>query len=294
MQTMRAAVVTRYGAPDVLALRDVARPTPGARDLLIRVRATTVSSGDARVRARRVPEGMASSCASRWAGAGRAARARDRVRGRGGGGRRGVTRFRVGDAVVAFPGAAMGAHAAYVRVPRGRPLAPKPDGLSWEEAAALLFGGTTALHYLRVARVKPGERVLVLGASGAVGVAAVQLARHGGAEVTAVCSAANAALVKELGAARGHRLPRRGLHPRRRALGRGDGLRRRAPTTPAAAGARAGRATLRVVCGLGGAPRGALAGAALGPPGDRGCRPERPEDVRAPRRAGARGAPTGR
>ena len=201
--TMRAAVVTRYGAPDVVALRDVARPAPGPRDLLIRVRATTVSSGDARVRARRVPAGMGflMRLAMGWSGP------RQPVLGTECAGvveavGAEVTRFRVGDAVVAFPGATMGAHAAYVRIREDGPVALKPDGLSWEEAAALLFGGTTALHCLRVARVKAGERVLVLGASGAVGVAAVQLARREGAEVTAVCSAANAALVAGLGAAR--------------------------------------------------------------------------------------------
>ncbi len=200
---MRAAVVTRYGAPDVLMLRDVARPTPGPRDLLIRVKATTVSSGDARVRARRVPEGMGflMRLALGWnvprqpilgtecAGVVEAVGAE-------------VTRFRAGDAVVAFPGATMGAHAGYVCVREDGPVAAKPEALSWDAAAALLFGGMTALHYLRAARVKRGERVLVLGASGAVGVAMVQLARRDGAEVTAVCSAGNAALVQSLGATR--------------------------------------------------------------------------------------------
>ena len=201
--TMRAAVVTRYGAPDVVALRDVPRPAPGPRDLLIRVKATTVSSGDARVRARRVPEGMGflMRLAMGWSGPRQAVLGTECAGVVEAVGAE-VTRFRVGDAVIAFPGATMGAHAAYVRVREDGPVAPKPDGLSWEEAAALLFGGTTALHHLRVARVRAGERVLVLGASGAVGVAAVQLARHMGAEVTAVCSAANAALVKGLGAAR--------------------------------------------------------------------------------------------
>lgn len=200
---MRAAVVTRYGAPEVVALREVPRPTPGPNELLIRVRATTVSSGDARVRARRVPAGMGflmrlalgwnvprqpvlgTECAGVVEAVGTA-----------------VTRFRVGDAVVAFPGASMGAHAEYVCVREDGPVAPKPAALSWGEAAALLFGGNTARHYLRAANVKRGERVLVLGASGAVGVAMVQLARREGAEVTAVCSAANAALVTELGAVR--------------------------------------------------------------------------------------------
>ena len=200
---MRAAVVTRYGATDVLALREVARPTPGPRELLIRIKAATVSSGDARVRARRVPEGMGLlvRLAMGWSGP------RQPVLGTECAGvveavGAEVTRFRVGDAVVAFPGAAMGAHAGYLCVREDGPVAPKPEALSWDEAAALLFGGTTAMHYLREARLKPGERVLVLGASGAVGVAAVQLARHGGAEVTAVCSAANASLVTGLGAAR--------------------------------------------------------------------------------------------
>ncbi len=200
---MRAAVVTRYGAPDVLALRDVARPTPGPRELLIRVKASTVSSGDARVRARRVPDGMGllMRLALGWnaprqpvlgtecAGVVEAVGAE-------------VTRFRAGDAVIAFKGAAMGAHAGYLCVREDGPVTAKPEALSWDEAAALLFGGMTALHYLRVAGVKRGERVLVIGASGAVGVALVQLARHQGAEVTAVCSAGNAALVTSLGATR--------------------------------------------------------------------------------------------
>ncbi|MBI4953718.1 MAG: NAD(P)-dependent alcohol dehydrogenase [Myxococcales bacterium] len=201
---MRAAVVTRYGAPDVVVLRDVPRPAPGPRDLLIRVKATTVSSGDARVRARRVPEGMGllMRLAMGWSGPRRSVLGTECAGVVEAVGAE-VTRFRAGDAVIAFPGAAMGAHAAYVRVAEDGSVAPKPEALSWEEAAALLFGGTTALHYLRhEARVKPGERVLVLGASGAVGVAAVQIARREGAEVTAVCSAPNAALVASLGAAR--------------------------------------------------------------------------------------------
>ncbi len=203
-ETMRAAVVTRYGAPEVIALQTRPVPRCGPGDILVRVRATTVSSGDARVRARRVPEGMGllvrlalgwnvprqpilgTECSGEVVAIGA-----------------GVTRFRVGDAVVAFTGAAMTGHAEYVRLPADGAVAQTPAGLGWEEAAALLFGGTTAYHYLRrAAAVKAGERVLVLGASGAVGVAAVQLARAMGAEVTGVCSAANAALVRGLGATR--------------------------------------------------------------------------------------------
>ena len=200
--TMRAAVVTRYGPPSVVALQELRRPQPGPRDLLIRVKATSVSSGDARVRARLVPAGMGllMRLAMGWNGP------RQPILGTECSGvvaavGADVTRFCVGDAVVAYPGAAMGAHAAFLCIREDGPVTKKPEALPWNEAASLLFGGMTALHYLRhKANVKPGERVLVLGASGAVGTAAVQLARYGGAEVTAVCSAANAALAKDLGA----------------------------------------------------------------------------------------------
>jgi NADPH:quinone reductase-like Zn-dependent oxidoreductase len=201
---MTAAVVTRYGDPEVVVLRDVPRPKPGPHDLLIRVKATTVSSGDARVRGRRVPEGMEllMRLALGW-NAPRSAvlgtECAGVVEAVGGA----VTRFRPGDPVVAFPGASMGTHAAFVRIREDGAVAPKPDHLGWSEAAALLFGGTTAFHYLhRAARVKAGERVLVLGASGAVGTAAIQLARLAGAEVTAVCSGANETLALSLGANR--------------------------------------------------------------------------------------------
>lgn len=200
--TMRAAVVTEYGPPSVIALRELRRPLPGPRDLLIRVKATSVSSGDARVRARRVPAGMGflMRLAMGWNGP------RQPVLGTECSGvvesvGANVTRFGVGDAVVAFPGIDMGAHAAFLCIREDGPVAKKPEALPWNEAASLLFGGLTALHYLRQkAKVRPGERVLVLGASGTVGAAAVQIARHAGAEVTAVCSAPNAALVTDLGA----------------------------------------------------------------------------------------------
>jgi NADPH:quinone reductase-like Zn-dependent oxidoreductase len=199
---MSAAVVTEYGPPNVVAVQELRRPQPGPRDLLIRVKATSVSSGDARVRARRVPLGMGflMRVVMGWNGP------RQPILGTECSGvvvalGASVTRFCVGDAVVAFPGVAMGAHAAFLTIREDGAVATKPKSLPWNEAASLLFGGMTALHYLRQkAKVRPGERVLVLGASGAVGAAAVQIARHAGAEVTAVCSASNAALAKALGA----------------------------------------------------------------------------------------------
>jgi len=188
----------------------------------------------------------------------------------------------VGDSVVAFPGAAMGAHAAYVCVREDGPVAPKPDGLSWEEAAALLFGGTTALHYLRhEARVKPGERVLVLGASGAVGVAAVQIARHAGAEVTAVCSAANAALVRGLGAARVIDYTAEDFT---RADDRWDVVMDCVGATDYARCRRVlapGGRLLRVACGLAGQLAAPFQGRLSGHRVIAGVAAERPEDVRA-------------
>jgi NADPH:quinone reductase-like Zn-dependent oxidoreductase len=110
-----------------------------------------------------------------------------------------VTRFAVADRVV---GMRMGSHAEYVAVPETN-AAPIPRNLTFEHAAAIVFGGMTSLFYLRdLARIQPGERVLINGASGAVGTAAVQLARHFGATVTGVCSAANAEFVRSLGAGR--------------------------------------------------------------------------------------------
>jgi NADPH:quinone reductase-like Zn-dependent oxidoreductase len=112
----------------------------------------------------------------------------------------GVSRFVRGDAVYAFPGWRQGAHAEYVVIPETGPVAPLPSGVDFPEAAALCFGGTTALHFLRQAGLKRGDNVLVLGASGAVGMAMVQLALHQAAVVAGTTSTGNLALVAALGA----------------------------------------------------------------------------------------------
>jgi len=201
---MRAACLTAYGGPERVVLRDVPRPEPGAGQVRIRVVATTVSSGDARVRAVRVPRGMATlmRLALGWS------RPRQPVLGTELAGRidalgEGVTRWKLGDAVIVMRGISMGAHAESVVQPAEQKIVPMPAALSFEEGAAVCFGGLTALHYLRtVARLAEGERLLVIGASGAVGSAAVQVARVLGAHVTGVCSAANRELVSSLGAHR--------------------------------------------------------------------------------------------
>lgn len=113
---------------------------------------------------------------------------------------RAVTSFKVGDAVFAFSGAGLGCHAEYKCFPESGAVAPKPPNLSYEQAAALSFGGATMLDFFRRGGLRDGERVLVNGASGTVGSAAVQLAKHFGAHVTAVCSTANLEWVRSIGA----------------------------------------------------------------------------------------------
>ncbi|MFF2494658.1 NAD(P)-dependent alcohol dehydrogenase [Agromyces sp. NPDC058064] len=212
---MRAAVVDRYGPPEVARVEETPDPVAGRGEALVRVMASTVNSGDARIRGARFPRGF--GFPGRLALGVRGPRARvlgvvfagvveaigpdaSRSSGPGSDSRDGASGFAVGDRVCGMTGARMGAHAELVAVPTTR-LARIPDGVSFDDAAAVLFGGATALHYLRdKAAVQPGEHVLVVGASGAVGTNAVQLAKHFGARVTAMTSARNAELVTALGA----------------------------------------------------------------------------------------------
>ncbi|HEU4521425.1 MAG TPA: NAD(P)-dependent alcohol dehydrogenase [Thermoanaerobaculia bacterium] len=200
---MKAIVYETYGSPAVLQLKELPKPEPKDNEVLIRTRATTVTAGDWRVRSLEVPKGF--RLLSRLALG--IFRPRQKILGSELAGTiesvgRSVTRFKVGDAVFAFPGLKMGSYVEYKCMPEDGPLAAKPENLTFDEAAAISFGGTTALDFLRRGKLKRGEKVLVNGASGAVGTAAVQLARHFGAEVTAVCSAGNADLVKSIGANR--------------------------------------------------------------------------------------------
>jgi NADPH:quinone reductase-like Zn-dependent oxidoreductase len=199
--TMHAAVVERYGAPEVVRVVEVARPRPGRDQVLVRVMATTVNSGDARLRGARFPSGFAPFARLAFG----ITRPRRKVLGSCVSGVIEAVGERVegwapGDVVCAMTGMAMGGHAQFVAIPATK-LVRTPVGVSHDDAAGVLFGGTTALHFLRTkASVGTGASVLVNGASGALGTNAVQLARHFGATVTAVCSAANADLVRSLGA----------------------------------------------------------------------------------------------
>jgi NADPH:quinone reductase-like Zn-dependent oxidoreductase len=198
---MKAVVYEQYGGPDVLRLTEVPTPVPKDDEVLIRIHATTVTAGDWRVRSLDVPKGfgwisrlalgvtgprqpiLGSELSGVITATGKA-----------------VTKFKPGDAVFAFPGTRMGCHAEYRCMSEDGAVALKPASLGHDQAAALSFGGTTALHFLREAKLSAGEKILINGASGAVGTAAVQLAKHFGADVTAVCSAGNADLVRSLGA----------------------------------------------------------------------------------------------
>jgi NADPH:quinone reductase-like Zn-dependent oxidoreductase len=198
---MKAAVYEKYGPPDVLRLAEVPKPTPDADEILIKIQATTVSSADWRARSLEVPAGFGLMVRVFFG----ISRPRQPILGTELAGDvesvgERVTKFKVGDPVFASSGAGMGCHAEYRCLPENAAIARKPTNLTYDEAAALSFGGTTALAFFRKAKIQRGEKVLVNGASGSVGVAAVQLAKHFGAHVTGVCSSTNAELVKSLGA----------------------------------------------------------------------------------------------
>jgi NADPH:quinone reductase-like Zn-dependent oxidoreductase len=201
--TMRAFVYRRYGGPEVLQIEEVPKPVPKPNEVLVRIHATTVNSGDWRLLSLTMPRGFGVLARPALGFTG----PRKPILGTELAGiieaiGKDVTKFKPGDAVFAFPGGSVGSHAEYRAVAEDGPIAPKPKDLSFAEAASLSFGGSTALHFLKKAKLAKGEKLLVIGASGAVGTAMVQLGRHLGAEVTGVTSRGNIALVRALGAAR--------------------------------------------------------------------------------------------
>jgi NADPH:quinone reductase-like Zn-dependent oxidoreductase len=198
---MRAAVYTRYGPPEVVSVREVDPPALKADDVLVRVHAAAVTAADSRIRAARFPRGFAPFARLAFG----VRRPRRHILGSCVSGvveavGRDVTAFGVGDEVCGMAGTRMGGHAELVSVSAGR-LVAKPEAVSHAAAAGVLFGGTTAWDYLHTkSTVRQGDRVLVIGASGAVGSNALQLAAIAGADVTAVTSGRNADLVRSLGA----------------------------------------------------------------------------------------------
>jgi NADPH:quinone reductase-like Zn-dependent oxidoreductase len=198
---MKAAVCERYGPPEVVQIQEVPKPAPADGEVLVKAFATTVNSGDARVRALRVPRGLGLPMRLKLG----LTKPKQPILGFEMAGQiedvgSAVTDFQPGDRVVASRGFDFGCHAEYVTVAEKGAMARIPENVSYQAAVALCFGGTTALYFFRLGKVAAGETMLINGASGAVGTMAVQLAKHLGAEVTAVCSDANAELVTSLGA----------------------------------------------------------------------------------------------
>lgn len=189
---------TGYGSPDVLILKEILKPVPNANEVLIKINATAVNSGDCRIR-------RADPFAVRFV----FGLTKPRVKVLGGvfsgtieAVGAGVTRYKPGDEV--FGSCALkygfGAYAEYKCLPEDGLFVLKPSAISHEEAATIPFGGMTAFHFVKKANIKPGQEVLVYGASGSVGVSVIQLAKFYGARVTGVCSSSNMAMVSALGA----------------------------------------------------------------------------------------------
>ncbi|MCE7947936.1 MAG: NAD(P)-dependent alcohol dehydrogenase [Chloroflexi bacterium CFX4] len=208
---MKAVVYTQYGSPDVLHLKDVARPMPKDQEILVKVRAVSINYGDLIARnfknvsprafnmpsifwlPARIEFGfrkpkrhiLGSEFAGEVEAIGKA-----------------VTRFKVGDQVFGYLGALMGANAEYLCIAETGLVTHKPANLSYEEAASIPYGALTALTLLRKVNIQRGQKVLVNGASGSIGAAAVQIAKHFGAEVIGVCSTPRLEFVKAIGADR--------------------------------------------------------------------------------------------
>ncbi|MDV7141666.1 NAD(P)-dependent alcohol dehydrogenase [Tropicimonas sp. TH_r6] len=201
---MKAALYREYGGPEVVTVQEIARPEPQPGEVRVRVEAAAVTSADWRLREAAFPSFTVLPGRLMFG----LFRPRKPVLGGAFAGRidalgEGVSSFQQGQPVFGFAEGGAGAHAEYLIVKAAGAIAARPERLSAQEAASLPFGGLAALVFLRdFAKLKPGERVLVLGASGGVGVHAVQIARALGADVDAVCGARNAELVRELGAER--------------------------------------------------------------------------------------------
>jgi NADPH:quinone reductase-like Zn-dependent oxidoreductase len=193
---MKAAVYVKYGSPEVLEVKQVEKPTPKKDEVLLKIKATAVNSGDWRLRkadpfAVRFFFGLnkpkINILGSVFSG---------EIESIG----ENVKRFKVGDTIFGHTNMNFGAYAEYISIPENSSIALRPTNMDHKQAATIPFGGVTALHFLKKASLKPGQKILIVGASGSVGSAAVQLAKSFGAHVTGVCSTSNIELVRSIGA----------------------------------------------------------------------------------------------
>ena len=200
---MKAIICTNYGGPEVLQFTEIEKPLPKNNEILIKIRATTVTVADFRIRSFTVPKAL-------WLPVRLAiglSKPRKNILGVELAGEveaigKEGKLFKTGDQIFAATLKDFGAYAEYKCLPESDPIAIKPDNISFEEAAALPIGARTALYFLQQGNIKKGQKILVYGASGSVGTYAVQIAKHYGAEVTGVCSSKNFELIRSLGASK--------------------------------------------------------------------------------------------
>lgn len=200
---MKAVIWTKYGPPEVLELQEIAKPVPRDNEILVKVYATTVETGDCEVRRYQLHNWLYLPLRLFFG----LTRPRIKILGQQLAGEieamgRGVSRFGVGDPIFAPIEMVFGSYAEYLCLPQSAAIALKPDAISYATAAAVPVGGLNALHFLKKGGIQRGEKVLIYGTTGSIGTFAVQLAKYFGAEVTGVCGPTNMALVKALGADR--------------------------------------------------------------------------------------------
>jgi len=199
---MKAINWTAYGEPEVLKLIDIEKPSPKNNEVLVRIYATTVTTGDCRVRGLKVPFGMQLLIRLAFG----ITKPRKLIPGMDFSGEvefvgNRVNMFKKGDRVFGNTGMNLGANAEYTCIEKDKAIIKIPDSLSYQNAVSLIFGGLTAIHFLKnKVNIKNGDRVLVNGASGSVGTASIQIAKYCGAKVTGICSLKNHELVKSIGA----------------------------------------------------------------------------------------------